>query len=248
MDLAALVHEVLDLLEPVAAQRGIRLGTDLPVGGGPTACADPRRVRQVLINLVTNGVRHNHVDGWVQVDADAAGGATVRVRDGGPGIPAALQDRLFVPFAHVGGGEGDESGGGTGLGLALVRGLVEAMAGTVTIDSTPGEGTTVTVRLPRVPRRARGPRTWPPPPIRAYVRAVADHFLGALRDPAVIDVSLPDDDLSGTDVETVVALLAARGPAARRPAGAGGRAPRRAPRHGRAARGSSPTARRCSSR
>jgi PAS domain S-box-containing protein len=151
VDLAALVHEVLDLLEPVAARRGIRLGTDLPPEGGPTACADPRRVRQVLINLVTNGVRHNHVDGWVQVDADAAGEATVRVRDGGPGIPAALRDRLFERFAHVGGGDGDESGGGTGLGLALVRGLVEAMAGTVTLESTLGEGTTVTVRLPRVP-------------------------------------------------------------------------------------------------
>ncbi|HEY2226081.1 GAF domain-containing sensor histidine kinase [Actinomycetospora sp.] len=150
VDLAELVHEVLDLLEPVAARRGIRLGTDLPPRGGPTACADPRRVRQVLINLVTNGVRHNHVDGWVQVSADEAeDGAAVRVCDGGPGIPAGLADRLFVPFAQLGGGEGDDSGGGTGLGLALVRGLVEAMEGTVTIDSAPDEGTTATVRLPR---------------------------------------------------------------------------------------------------
>jgi PAS domain S-box-containing protein len=156
VDLAEQVHEVLDLLEPVAARRGIRLGTDLPPGGGPTACADPRRVRQVLINLVTNGVRHNHVDGWVQVGADEAGdGVAVRVSDGGPGIPAALRDRLFVPFAQLGGSEGDDSGGGTGLGLALVRGLVEAMEGTVTIDSAPDEGTTATVRLPRAGRAGR---------------------------------------------------------------------------------------------
>jgi signal transduction histidine kinase len=144
------VQEVLDLLEPVAARRGIRLGTDLPVIGGPAACADPRRVRQVLINLVTNGVRHNHVDGWVRVEArdvDDPEGAVLAVRDGGPGIPPSLVPRLFEPFAQLDGAGTDDTG--TGLGLALVRGLVEAMAGTVTVDSTPGEGTTVTVRLLR---------------------------------------------------------------------------------------------------
>lgn len=155
VDLAELVHEVLDLLEPVAAKRGIRLGTDLPTHGGPTACADPRRVRQVLINLVTNGARHNHVDGWVQVGAaERDDGAALWISDGGPGIPAGLTDRLFVPFAQLGDGAGDDSGGGTGLGLALVRGLVEAMEGTVTIESAPGEGTTATVWLPRAERAA----------------------------------------------------------------------------------------------
>jgi PAS domain S-box-containing protein len=159
VDLGALVHDVLDLLEPLAARRGIRLATDLPGAGGPTACADPRRVRQVLINLVTNGVRHNHVDGWVRVDAAGATGAgeagsdgpgevVLAVSDGGPGIPAALAHRLFEPFAQLDGGAADDAGGGTGLGLALVRGLVEAMAGTVTVESAPGAGTTATVRLP----------------------------------------------------------------------------------------------------
>ena len=152
VDLAALVHEVLDLLEPVAARRGIRLGTDLPGAGGPTACADPRRVRQVLINLVTNGVRHNHVDGWVRVGADAEDGEVVlAVSDGGPGIPAALAHRLFEPFAQLDGGAAEDVRGGTGLGLALVRGLVEAMAGTVAVESAPAAGTTVTVRLPGAP-------------------------------------------------------------------------------------------------
>jgi PAS domain S-box-containing protein len=156
VDLGALVHDVLDLLEPLAARRGIRLATELPGAGGPTACADPRRVRQVLINLVTNGVRHNDVDGWVQVDATGAGEAgsdgpgevVLAVSDGGPGIPASLAHRLFEPFAQLDGGAADDAGGGTGLGLALVRGLVEAMAGTVTVESAPGAGTTATVRLP----------------------------------------------------------------------------------------------------
>ncbi len=161
VDLGALVHDVLDLLEPLAARRGIRLGTDLPVAGEPTARADPRRVRQVLINLVTNGVRHNHVDGWVRVEARDADpgdgdGTVLAVADGGPGIPPSLVPRLFEPFAQLGGTDGDDAGGGTGLGLALVRGLVEAMEGTVTVESTPGAGTTVTVGLPRATAAAGG--------------------------------------------------------------------------------------------
>jgi signal transduction histidine kinase len=105
-------------------------------------------VRQVLINLVTNGVRHNHVDGWVRVEARPDPDAAVlAVRDGGPGIPASLVPRLFEPFARLDGEHDDDTG--TGLGLALVRGLVEAMSGGITVRSTPGEGTTVTVRLPR---------------------------------------------------------------------------------------------------
>jgi signal transduction histidine kinase len=115
-------------------------------------------VRQVLINLVTNGVRHNHVDGWVRVGAGREVGAgtevgaghevVLTVSDGGPGIPAAMAHRLFEPFAQLDGGAAEDAGGGTGLGLALVRGLVEAMAGTVSVESAAGAGTTATVRLP----------------------------------------------------------------------------------------------------
>ncbi|MDL5155571.1 ATP-binding protein [Actinomycetospora termitidis] len=144
------VGEVVELLEPLMAERGISVG--LPDGGcGPVFC-DRRRLRQVLINLVTNGVRHNHPDGWVQVDAhDDGGEVVVAVRDGGPGIAPTLIDRLFVPFDQL-----DTDRGGSGLGLALVRGLVEAMSGTVAVASAPGEGTTVTVRLPAAGASAVG--------------------------------------------------------------------------------------------
>ena len=65
--------------------------------------ADCRRLRQVLINLVTNGIRYNHAGGWVRLTAEADGsGVTVAVRDSGRGIPDELLDRLFTPFDRLG--------------------------------------------------------------------------------------------------------------------------------------------------
>lgn len=142
VDPVAVIAEVTALLAPLAGDRGITLHRP-DAGCGGVFC-DGRRLRQVLINLVTNGIRHNHVHGWVEVAAHEDDEEVVLVvRDGGPGIAPALMDRLFVPFDQLG-----ADGGGSGLGLALVRGLVEAMSGTVGVSSTPGEGTTVTVRLP----------------------------------------------------------------------------------------------------
>ncbi|WP_018331038.1 sensor histidine kinase [Actinomycetospora chiangmaiensis] len=142
VDVGAVIAEVTALLAPLAADRGITVR--LPDAGCAGAYCDRRRLRQVLINLVTNGIRHNHLRGWVEVTAhEDDEDVVLAVRDGGPGIAPALMDRLFVPFDQLG-----VDAGGSGLGLALVRGLVEAMSGTVGVSSTPGEGTTVTVRLP----------------------------------------------------------------------------------------------------
>nr|WP_218891294.1 ATP-binding protein [Actinomycetospora corticicola] len=143
VDPGAVIADVTALLAPLAAQRDVRVRVDPDAGCGGAYC-DGRRLRQVLINLVTNGIRHNHLHGWVEVTAHEDDEEVVlAVRDGGPGIAPALMDRLFVPFDQLG-----LDAGGSGLGLALVRGLVEAMSGTVGVTSTPGEGTTVTVRLP----------------------------------------------------------------------------------------------------
>lgn len=145
VDPGTVIAEVTELLAPLAAERGITLR--LPDDGCGGVYCDGRRLRQVLINLVTNGIRHNHVDGWVEVTAhEDDEDVVLAVRDGGPGIAPALIDRLFVPFDQLGAGDG--AAGGSGLGLALVRGLVEAMSGTVGVSSAPGRGTTVTVRLP----------------------------------------------------------------------------------------------------
>jgi PAS domain S-box-containing protein len=140
VDVAGLVGEVVDLLGPLADERGIALDGCAACG---TVRADPRRLRQVLINLVTNGVRYNHAGGRVRVSA-AAG--TIHVADSGPGIPEAYLERLFVPFDRLGADTGPEPG--AGLGMVLARGLTEAMGGSLVVDSAPGRGTTVRVRLP----------------------------------------------------------------------------------------------------
>jgi signal transduction histidine kinase len=108
--------------------------------------ADERRVRQVLLNLVTNAIRYNRPSGgtvlvgWTVAD----GLVRITVRDTGPGIAAEHFDRLFTPFDRL----GQDSEQGIGFGLPLARGLTEAMGGTLEVTSTVGDGTTVTVRLP----------------------------------------------------------------------------------------------------
>ena len=116
----------------------------------PDVVVDPGLLERVIANLVANAQRYavqpplltaNAVDGRVDV----------RVIDTGPGIPAADRDRVFVPFQRL----GDSGATGLGLGLALSRGLVEAMAGSLALEETPGGGLTMVVSLPAAPTAAR---------------------------------------------------------------------------------------------
>ncbi len=144
VDVATVIQDVLDLVSPLAADRGITLHPR-PVTG--TVRADERRLRQVLINLVTNAVRYNRPAGTVEVAAEPGDSVIgIAVTDNGPGIPAGQLDRLFVPFDRLSAEQGREQG--AGLGLPLARGLAEAMGGELAVTSRPGAGSTFTVRLP----------------------------------------------------------------------------------------------------
>lgn len=143
------VEEVLDLVQPLAEEGGVVLSCALrPV----VVRADPRRLRQVLLNLVGNAIRYNRDGGRVLVTVDdtmaATGWAQVVVGDNGPGISEDLLQRLFVPFERLGADEGPERG--VGLGLALSRSLSEAMGGELVLTSQAGQGTVVRVSLPVV--------------------------------------------------------------------------------------------------
>lgn len=135
-------HEVTALLETLAATAHVRRSV---VGQAPAALADRRRLRQVLINLVTNGIQYNRRGGWVEVRLGSApdGWSRLEVADSGQGVDPQLVERMFVPFDRLG-----AAAPGNGLGMALVKGLVERMGGRLDVSSEVGRGTVVTVDLP----------------------------------------------------------------------------------------------------
>lgn len=111
--------------------------------------ADPQRLVQVLVNLLSNAMKFTPAGGRIAVTVEEAGDtAVVCVADTGPGIAAEHLGRIFDPFYQV-----DRSltraRGGIGLGLAISYDLVRAMNGEIRVTSTPGEGTEFTVALPR---------------------------------------------------------------------------------------------------
>jgi signal transduction histidine kinase len=111
-----------------------------------TLVADERRVRQILYNLLSNAIGFSPPGGTVILSAERANGSVVfSVTDDGPGIPSELQERVFDRFeTHTTGSRHH----GVGLGLSIVRSLVELHGGTVTIDSTTGRGTAVACAFP----------------------------------------------------------------------------------------------------
>jgi PAS domain S-box-containing protein len=150
VDLHAVVVDVLALLEPLAAAERVTLRRN---GSAGWVRADPRRCRQVLLNLVTDAIRYNRPGGAVDVEVVPGDGeVTVTVRDTGVGIASGHLARLFAPFDRLGAVDDQ----GVGLGLPLVRGLTEAMGGCLSVESTVGRGTVVTVTLPAVSGPATG--------------------------------------------------------------------------------------------
>jgi two-component system sensor histidine kinase KdpD len=135
------VARALDSLGADAADVQIQIPDDLP-----EVLADPVLLERVLVNLISNALRYNPPGNNVLVAASVlADRLELRVVDRGPGIPQADHDRVFLPFQRLGDRDNDS---GVGLGLALSRGLVEAMHGQIAPDETPGGGLTMTIGLP----------------------------------------------------------------------------------------------------
>jgi signal transduction histidine kinase/ActR/RegA family two-component response regulator len=142
------VEDVLDLVEPLAAQRDVRCIAGAGEGNSSYVLADRQRLKQVLLNLLSNAIKYNRPGGTVTVTRErrSDGRLRISVTDTGRGIPAEQRDRLFEPFERLGAEQSDIEG--TGVGLALSRRLAEAMDGTLDIDdSVGGEGTTFWIEL-----------------------------------------------------------------------------------------------------
>jgi signal transduction histidine kinase len=146
LDLAALAADVADELRPQAEQKGLTLAVE-PAAPLPTLSSDARLVRLVLVNLIGNAVKFT-VRGGVTVSlAERDGQHLVSVADTGPGIRPEHQALVFEPFGQL--GEVDKKHQpGFGLGLALVRQIVDALGGKVELHSAEGRGATFTVSLP----------------------------------------------------------------------------------------------------
>ena len=140
-----LVSDAVALVQPMALERSIQITVENR--SGLHVQADRQRLKQVLLNLLSNAIKYNQLGGQVVVTWDKAGPGQVRinVRDTGNGLTGERMARLFVPFDRLGAeATGTE---GTGLGLALSKRLVEAMYGTLTASSEPGQGSTFSVEL-----------------------------------------------------------------------------------------------------
>lgn len=156
IDLPSLVDGVIRLIAPRAADQRLQLQKDI-CNPSPLLIADARSVRQILLNLLSNAVKFTPVGGRVAILSDTSeiGWCRLIVEDNGIGIAPADIDKVLTPF-----GQADSALNrrhqGTGLGLPLSRALTELHGGLFALDSLPGRGTRVTVRLPL---RPAGPLT-----------------------------------------------------------------------------------------
>jgi signal transduction histidine kinase len=148
VDVLEVVAETAELIRPLATEREIGIHAPAPTDGSLTVHADRQRLKQVLLNLASNAVKYGRRGGSIRLACHPAadGRAGIVVADDGPGIPADRMARLFQPFDRLGAEHTEVQG--TGLGLALSKGLMEAMGGTLEAHSVPGEGTTFTLELP----------------------------------------------------------------------------------------------------
>ncbi|MGA2929381.1 MAG: PAS domain-containing protein, partial [Solirubrobacteraceae bacterium] len=145
--LADAVHDAVALLAPMARERHVSLGIDTDgLAHDGHVYADRNRFKQVLLNVLSNAIKYNRPGGRADVSFQITE-ARVRtmIADTGIGIAPAHLDKLFAPFERLGAERTDVDG--TGLGLALSKGLIEAMGGTIEVQSTAGVGTTFVIEL-----------------------------------------------------------------------------------------------------
>jgi signal transduction histidine kinase/ActR/RegA family two-component response regulator len=146
VQLSEIVREALDLVRPLANERGIAITVDSS-DHGDYVIADRQRMSQVLLNLLSNAIKYNVAGGSASIAVRDGhdDSVVIEVADTGVGMPAEDLARLFTPFERFGADERQIAG--TGLGLALSKGLVEAMGGRLSVDSEPGSGSTFRIEL-----------------------------------------------------------------------------------------------------
>jgi two-component system phosphate regulon sensor histidine kinase PhoR len=140
------LHHVLERVEPVAQAKQTKIVTQIEA---PSLRADPKRIEQVLTNLIDNAIKYCPAQSTITVCFFDEPDATVlRVADNGPGIAEKYLDRLFERFYRLDKGRSRETGG-TGLGLSIVKHIMQRHNGSVKAESVLGQGTTFICRFPK---------------------------------------------------------------------------------------------------
>ncbi len=147
VDLRAALLGVLPVVKPRAQDKRIRLSTFLPTDL-PLVWADASKLNQILLNLITNGVKYTHENGTVSVEARTLEGfVEIWINDTGIGIAGEDRDKVFQRFTQID-SSATRSQGGTGLGLAIVRELVDLHGGTIRVQSKLGKGSSFIFTMP----------------------------------------------------------------------------------------------------
>lgn len=140
-----LIESCVSQIKPLANKRRVTIRV-LPIQGG-SVLADEMRLKQVMINLLSNAIKYNRDGGWIGIGFEQqASQFRIKVMDSGIGIPLHLQERLFQPFERM--VSAYHAAEGTGIGLALAKQLMEAMAGQIGYESLPEGGSCFWIELP----------------------------------------------------------------------------------------------------
>ena len=152
-DLPELMHEVTDVLEKQAAERGIVLHREYGRLPHPRLVGSPLHVKRLLMNVLSNAIKYNRDNGHVMLDCFEVSSTGDKVQicfvcaDTGIGMSEEFQQRMFEPFTQENAGARSVYGG-TGLGMSITKSLVDKIGGTIGVESKQGVGTTYTITLP----------------------------------------------------------------------------------------------------
>ncbi|MHB8618274.1 MAG: ATP-binding response regulator [Chloroflexota bacterium] len=197
IQLNELILGCMAVVQPLADKKGIILDPR-GLAGDASVAADPARVKQILYNLLSNAVKFTLDGGRVTVTAEISESEVrVAVRDTGIGIKPEDHGRVFEEFQQLDQGPARQQEG-TGLGLALVRRLVELHGGQVWVESTPGEGSCFAFTLPMVEGAER-----PVEPATKHETASSEPTFGHIRDSERLTILVVEDDREAAELLTL---------------------------------------------